>query len=430
MRSVPHRVVCLLGLDEESFPRKAPRDGDDLMLAEPRIGERDPRSEDRQLLLDAVLAARERLVVTYTGNDERTNAVRPPAVPLGELIDVAGPTSSPATRCSRSTRATSTRERAPLVRRDDARAAPGPCAGRVERAALPARPLPPLDEDVIELEELVRFADHPVRRFLRRRLGVEVRDFNEEVADGLTSSSTPSSSGGSATGCCGRGWPASAPAEARAAEQRRGALPPGRSASRCWTRSPPRVEAIVAAAGDEPAALRRGRVELPDGRPLRGTVPDVCGTTVRTVVYSNLAAKHRIHAWVRLLALTRRPTPARPGRADRRAPRPAGGVRDDRAAGPGGGAGRPGRRWSRSTSAGCARRCRCRARRPRRWPRTATLAADKEWTSASTTPRREPRAPSTSARSAASSPTTSSTAMPELRGARPRACGTPLLTAR
>ena len=57
MRSVPHRVVCLLGLDDGAFPRKAPRDGDDLMLDHPHVGERDPRSEDRQLLLDALLAA-------------------------------------------------------------------------------------------------------------------------------------------------------------------------------------------------------------------------------------------------------------------------------------------------------------------------------------------------------------------------------------
>src|SRR5450755_2463736 len=88
MRSVPHRVVCLLGLDDGAFPRKAPRDGDDLTLEHPRVGERDPRSEDRQLLLDALLAASQRLIITYTGNDERTNAARPPAVPVGELLDV------------------------------------------------------------------------------------------------------------------------------------------------------------------------------------------------------------------------------------------------------------------------------------------------------------------------------------------------------
>ena len=73
MRSVPHRVVCLLGLDDGVFPRKSPRDGDDLMLADPHVGDRDARTEDRQLLLDALLAATDRLIVTYTGNDERTN---------------------------------------------------------------------------------------------------------------------------------------------------------------------------------------------------------------------------------------------------------------------------------------------------------------------------------------------------------------------
>ena len=88
MRSVPHRVVCLLGLDDGAFPRRLPRDGDDLMLDRPRVGERDPRSEDRQMLLDAVLAATEHLLITYTGHDERTNLPRPPAVPVGELLDV------------------------------------------------------------------------------------------------------------------------------------------------------------------------------------------------------------------------------------------------------------------------------------------------------------------------------------------------------
>src|SRR4051812_28654072 len=88
MRSVPHRVVCLLGLDDAAFPRKAPRDGDDLTLADPHVGDRDPRTEDRQMLLDALLAAKDRLIITYTGNDERTNVSRPPAVPVGELLDV------------------------------------------------------------------------------------------------------------------------------------------------------------------------------------------------------------------------------------------------------------------------------------------------------------------------------------------------------
>ena len=88
MRSIPHRVVCLLGLDDGSFPRHIERDGDDLTRGRPGSGDRDARSEDRQLLLDALLAAREHLVITYIGRDERSNLQRPPAVPVGELLDV------------------------------------------------------------------------------------------------------------------------------------------------------------------------------------------------------------------------------------------------------------------------------------------------------------------------------------------------------
>ena len=87
MRSVPHRVVCLLGLDDGIFPRLGLVDGDDVLARGPLTGERDVRSEDRQLLLDAIGAATERLVVTYTGANEHSGQKRPPAVPLGELID-------------------------------------------------------------------------------------------------------------------------------------------------------------------------------------------------------------------------------------------------------------------------------------------------------------------------------------------------------
>ncbi|MDQ4129534.1 MAG: exodeoxyribonuclease V subunit gamma, partial [Actinomycetota bacterium] len=88
MRSVPHRVICLLGLDDGAFPRRTAPDGDDITNLDPRVGDRDARTEDRQLLLDALLAAGDHLVVTYTGRDERTNEPRPPAVPIGELLDL------------------------------------------------------------------------------------------------------------------------------------------------------------------------------------------------------------------------------------------------------------------------------------------------------------------------------------------------------
>ena len=94
MRSVPHRVVALVGLDDGVFPRSTTPDGDDALARRPVTGERDLRAEDRQLLLDAVMSAGDTLVLTYTGFDEHTGQERPPAVPLGELLDAVRRTAS------------------------------------------------------------------------------------------------------------------------------------------------------------------------------------------------------------------------------------------------------------------------------------------------------------------------------------------------
>ena len=87
MRSVPHRVVCLVGLDDGVFPRLGVVDGDDVLARDPMTGERDIRSEDRQLLLDAIGAATDKLVITYTGANEYSGQRKPPAVPVVELLD-------------------------------------------------------------------------------------------------------------------------------------------------------------------------------------------------------------------------------------------------------------------------------------------------------------------------------------------------------
>src|SRR6202008_4566784 len=94
MRSVPHRVVFLVGLDDGVFPRLGVVDGDDALARDPMTGERDIRSEDRQLLLDAIGAATEKLGITYTGANQYSGQERPPAVPLAELLDTLDITTS------------------------------------------------------------------------------------------------------------------------------------------------------------------------------------------------------------------------------------------------------------------------------------------------------------------------------------------------
>jgi exodeoxyribonuclease V gamma subunit len=321
MRSVPHRVVCLLGLDDGAFPRRSSQSrGDDLMLDDPHVGERDARTEDRQLLLDALMAAGDRLIVTYTGNDERTNLPRPPAVPVGELLDVVDRT----VRTEDGRARDQVIVRHPLQPFDQRNFASGELvpdrvwsfdrvtlegaraldAERTQPGPFLAGPLAPLESPVIELADLVRFAERPVRAFLRRRLGIRLGDFSDEIEDAL-----PVELDGLARWHVGRRLLEARlagvePRTAVLAEIARGTLPPGQLGKPVIERVQPTVEQIVGEAPGGELASLDVKVALPDGRTLGGTVPDIVGDTLRTVTYSRVNPRHRLAAWVRLLAIT------------------------------------------------------------------------------------------------------------------------------
>ncbi|MGH9176997.1 MAG: exodeoxyribonuclease V subunit gamma [Acidimicrobiales bacterium] len=324
MRSVPHRVVCLLGLDDGVFPRRTAVDGDDLVQHDPCVGDRDARSEDRQLLLDALMAATDHLVITYTGRDERTNAVRPPAVPVGELLDVVDRTVQADGTGRARHRVVTTHPLQPFDLRNftagqllpgrpwsfDPVALAGATASVGERRPAPpflAGPLPPVATDVVQLEDLIRFAQHPVRAFLRQRLGVVVTKEQDDPADGLPVEPDPLEKWGVGQRMLEARLAGVGAGTARAAEVARGGLPPGALAGPLLEEIAGGVEGIVGAAplaGASPPASVEVVAELGDGRTLVGTVPDVAGDEVRSVFYSRVAAKHRLAAWVRLLAVT------------------------------------------------------------------------------------------------------------------------------
>jgi exodeoxyribonuclease V gamma subunit len=311
MRSVPHRVVCLLGLDDGAFPRAPARDGDDVLLRDPCIGERDPRSEDRQLLLDALMSATETVVVTYTGNDERTNAERPPAVPVTELLDAVEQTAGAETRRDVVTRHPlqpfdpwNFRADAPWSfdrrMRDGAAALR---AGEAPAAQLLSAPLPPHVEETIALDDLVRFVEHPVKAFLRQRLGVRISDLPEEIADELTIEAAGLTKYALGDRLLRARLAGTAEDDALAAERARGQLPPaGALQDNVLDEVRPCVAAIAQLAADalpDPGASesRDVRLELPDGRGLAGTVSGVAGDVLQTVSYGVLRAKHRLAAW-------------------------------------------------------------------------------------------------------------------------------------
>ncbi|OLO03915.1 exodeoxyribonuclease V subunit gamma [Salinicola socius] len=87
MRAIPFRQVYLLGMNDGAYPRTRQPQDFDLMAQRPRPGDRSRRDDDRYLLLEALLSARERLTLSWVGFDQRDNTPRPPSVLVGELLD-------------------------------------------------------------------------------------------------------------------------------------------------------------------------------------------------------------------------------------------------------------------------------------------------------------------------------------------------------
>jgi exodeoxyribonuclease V gamma subunit len=87
MRSIPFRVIGLLGMNDDAYPRQTKSLGFDLMASKPRPGDRSRRLDDRYLFLEALLSAREKLHISYLGQSIQDNSLRPPSVLVSELLD-------------------------------------------------------------------------------------------------------------------------------------------------------------------------------------------------------------------------------------------------------------------------------------------------------------------------------------------------------
>ena len=90
MRSIPFKVICLLGMNGNAFPRDDNALGFDLMAAHPRRGDRSRRNDDKYLFLEALMSARKKLYISYIGRDIQDNSPIAPSVLVSELIDYAG----------------------------------------------------------------------------------------------------------------------------------------------------------------------------------------------------------------------------------------------------------------------------------------------------------------------------------------------------
>ena len=323
MRSVPHRVVCLVGLDDGVFPRTTIVDGDDVLARRPLTGERDARSEDRQLLLDALLAATDHVVITYTGANEQSGAARPPAVPLGEILDAADRTMAAPVRehvvVHHPLQPYDPKNLTPSGLVDDGRARPfsfdadalaGARASVGERVTPPRLLEAPLAErpaSDVSLADLVAFFVHPVRSFLRQRLDISTPLAPDELSDAIPIELDALQVWGVGDRLLRELLAGQDAAAVMLAEQLRGTLPPGQLAQLALKGVAEESQKLLERTADlrvGPARAVDVDVDLGGGRRLSGTVSGLHGPKLVSVGYSRLKPKQRLTSWINLLALS------------------------------------------------------------------------------------------------------------------------------
>jgi exodeoxyribonuclease V gamma subunit len=334
LRWLPFRVVCLLGLDDAGTTVGSDQlDGDDIAAQTPHLGDRDPRAELRQELLEAVLTPADHLIITRTGHNLRTNQKVPSAVVFAELRDTITATLSPASRDHYDDRIETIHPRQPFDRLcflPDVLKRPGPWSfdpgalggalARAERTdEMPPfmeRPLAPLTlvESVVTLAQLKTFFTHPVRAFLRGRLQLHLPNREDNPSDDLTTTIGPLERWKVADRLVStrRGGHSNQVWERH--ERALGTLPPGGLGDDAVDRLQGEVDAVLALAtsvGVDPLSVDQHGVDvqLDDGTRIVGDVGIRCASPnlgPATVTFSHASSKQHVAAWLDLIALAAR----------------------------------------------------------------------------------------------------------------------------
>ena len=87
MRSIPFKIVALLGMNFDKFPRRETPLSFNLMEQKRRKGDRNVKENDKHLFLETVLSAQQYLYISYIGRSAKDNSIHPPSALVDELVD-------------------------------------------------------------------------------------------------------------------------------------------------------------------------------------------------------------------------------------------------------------------------------------------------------------------------------------------------------
>ncbi|MCU7833973.1 MAG: exodeoxyribonuclease V subunit gamma [gamma proteobacterium symbiont of Taylorina sp.] len=183
MRSIPFKVIAILGLNDGHFPRQnTPMSFDLMAQGQRKPGDRSRRGDDRYLFLEALISARNNLYLSYQGRDIHKNSERQPSLIVKELMNyltqnyhwksaIEQPLHPFSKNCYMGKQAGFDpgwkRMIRPGVRRDN---------------CIKLLPLE-LNEESVRLEHLVRFFDNPLKEFCHHRLNLKFENNELTIED-------------------------------------------------------------------------------------------------------------------------------------------------------------------------------------------------------------------------------------------------------
>ncbi len=181
MRTVPFKIICLLGMQESAFPRAQQTFSFDLIQQNPRIGDRDRKNDDRYLFLESMLSARDIFYISWIGRSQRDNEVIPPSVVVSELLDYINrcfPQSDPAPgdllQKEHPLQPFSPHNFTSIYLAESFGSEWLPAANQSRAPSFFTRPIKTRDPGPVDLDRLVRFWRNPARFFLEERLGMKL----------------------------------------------------------------------------------------------------------------------------------------------------------------------------------------------------------------------------------------------------------------
>ncbi len=189
MRSIPYKIIAMLGMDFDKFPRQDSILSFSLLNKGERLsGDRSIYRNDKHLFLETLLAARERLYISYLSGNAQKGNEQPPSAILDELLDYIGlKTNDPESFKKNKIQKHPLHLFSTKYREQELGLSPNYLGNTLLSDKVfdlnDAQQQDQPDFTEVSLEQIANFFNHPVKYYFNRMLGIYYRSEDERLSD-------------------------------------------------------------------------------------------------------------------------------------------------------------------------------------------------------------------------------------------------------